>query len=241
MTGNSVIKAALRLLGVIGEGETPSAPESADALEALNVLIDSWGIERLTMFQLLRTVVPLVSLQPTYTIGTGGDINIVRPDQIDYANLIIDTSADPVTEIELAVWTEQQWEAIAQKELTNPLAQGIFYDRGWTAGLGIIYPWPIPDVGTTSLVLYTKRAVTRFTDLVSTYTLPPGYERALRYNLAVEIAPEYDVVPTSQVTRTAMLSLGMVKRANITPVVATMDSALIPRGEYFDWRTGTIR
>ena len=40
------INRALRLLGVLAEGETPSAAVSTDALTALNQMIDSWNTER---------------------------------------------------------------------------------------------------------------------------------------------------------------------------------------------------
>ena len=45
-TANDQINGALRLLGVLAEGETPSAATSQDALAALNQMIDSWNTER---------------------------------------------------------------------------------------------------------------------------------------------------------------------------------------------------
>ncbi len=49
-TANEQINGALRLLGVLAEGETPSAETSQDALAALNQMIDSWNTERLSVF-----------------------------------------------------------------------------------------------------------------------------------------------------------------------------------------------
>ena len=49
-TAGDQINRALRLLGVLAEGETPSASESQDALMALNQMIDSWNTERLSVF-----------------------------------------------------------------------------------------------------------------------------------------------------------------------------------------------
>ena len=49
-TANDQINGALRLLGVLAEGETPSAATSQDALVALNQMIDSWNTERLAVF-----------------------------------------------------------------------------------------------------------------------------------------------------------------------------------------------
>jgi len=44
------INGALRLIGQLAEGETPSAATSADALTALNQMLDSWSAERLSVF-----------------------------------------------------------------------------------------------------------------------------------------------------------------------------------------------
>jgi hypothetical protein len=49
-TAGQQIERALRLLGVLAEGETPSAATSQDALMALNQMIDSWQTERLSVF-----------------------------------------------------------------------------------------------------------------------------------------------------------------------------------------------
>jgi len=50
VTAGDQINAALRLIGQLAEGETPSAETSQDALAALNQMIDSWSIERLSVF-----------------------------------------------------------------------------------------------------------------------------------------------------------------------------------------------
>ena len=49
-TAGDQINAALRLIGMLAEGETPSADTSNDALNGLNQMIDSWNTERLSVF-----------------------------------------------------------------------------------------------------------------------------------------------------------------------------------------------
>ena len=48
-TAGDQINRALRLLGVLAEGETASAALSQDALMAMNQMIDSWNTERLSV------------------------------------------------------------------------------------------------------------------------------------------------------------------------------------------------
>ena len=42
-TAGDIINGSLRLLGVLAEGETPSAEISQDSLTAMNQMIDSWN------------------------------------------------------------------------------------------------------------------------------------------------------------------------------------------------------
>jgi hypothetical protein len=267
MTATQLIYRALRLCngGLKRPGRTPSEEELADGLERLNGMLDEWAIQRLTMYFLLRTVTPLTANVQTYTIGLGGDINIVRPAEIDAARLIIDVSASPVTEIFIRVFSDQDWTNIQQKQLTNTLIQGIWFDHGWDtlggSGIGgfdsggydvvaasnvnqggLIYLWPIPTIGTTSLVIYTKQPLRVFADLTTDYSFPPGYESALQYQLGVRLAPEFGGLKDPNVERLADRLLGRVKVANIRPETIPVDTALRhPQMGVWDWRTGTVR
>jgi hypothetical protein len=49
-TAGDQINAALRLIGQLAEGETPSAATSQDALAALNQMLDSWNTDRLLVY-----------------------------------------------------------------------------------------------------------------------------------------------------------------------------------------------
>jgi hypothetical protein len=214
VTGLDLITASLKTLQVIGEAETPSAEMAADGLLRLNDLIDSLGTARQTIYATLRTVKTLAASTASYTIGTGGSISIVRPVQIQQANLIIDSTASPVTEIPLRIYSDDEWASIPQKDLTSPLPNAIWYDHGWTAGLARVYVFPVPTVATTQLVLYTGVAVVEFADLATDYTFPPAYRRFLRYNLAREWADELAAEWTPRLERLAMESSADMKRAN---------------------------
>ncbi len=242
MTSTQLIYGALRLCkgGLARPGRTASTEELADGLSRLNDMIDAWGIERLTIFFVLRTEKVLASGTVSYTLGTGGDINIVRPNRLESAGLILDNTADPVTEVEIDVFTDQDWRGIAQKDLTNPLAQGVYFDHGWTAGLARISPWPIPSVATTTLVLYALQALTAFADLTTNYTFPPGYAEALRLQLALRLAPEFGGLKDPSTKQDAALALSRVKRANIRPEVADLDRRTpgLRNGNAWDYKTG---
>lgn len=231
MKAIELITAALKELGVVGAGETPSSDLTTDALSTLNLWIDSLGTERLTMFKLTRTTKTLAASTASYTVGTGGSINITRPLWIEAAGLVLDTTASTPTEIPISVFTDQEYAGIPQKTLTATQPSGIYYDHGWTSGLGIIYPLPIPTVGTTQLVLYTPTPVSEFADLSATdYTFPAGYRRALTKGLAIELAPQFGASISDLLVQQAAESMADVKRSNFRLEELSIDPAYGPQG-----------
>jgi hypothetical protein len=240
MTARALITATLRSLRALGVGDELSAEDANDALDRLNDWLDGLALERLSIFYLLRTEKDLQVGKQQYTIGTGGEIDIVRPTHIDAAGLIFDTGATPHTEKPIDIYTDQRMGGVRQKLLESPYVQAIHYDFNWVGGLAKITLWPVPNVGHTRLVLYTPQALPEFATLDTDYTFPPGYRRFLRTNLMAEIAPEYGKQLTADQVTMARNSKANVKRTNVRPVESRVDAALL-RGDFFDWRTGEPR
>jgi hypothetical protein len=253
MTARDLITATLRSIRVLGVGDYLEAEDANDALDRLNDWLDGLALERLTMFYVARTLVPLQSGKSSYTIGVGGDINMPRPTTIESAGLILDSAAAPPYEKPIEIATDQRWHGIRQKALLSPYVTGIWYDHNYApnqpptppattpTGLGTIYVWPVPSVGNTVLVLYSPVALTEFATLDTDYLFPPGYRRFLRTNLAAEVASEYGKQLTTDQVMAARLAKAAIKRGNVRPGELRCDPALVGRGDYFDWRTGESR
>jgi len=78
-TAGEQINRALRLLGVLAEGETPSADMSNDALTALDQMIDSWNTERLSVFATQDQMFTWPAGEITRTLGPSGNFVGLRP------------------------------------------------------------------------------------------------------------------------------------------------------------------
>jgi hypothetical protein len=63
--------------------------------------------------------------------------------------------------------------------------------------------------------------------LTDAINLPPGYRRALIYNLAMDLCDEWGKEPSRMVTVTATESKKWLKRNNYRPLVLGMDRALV--------------
>jgi hypothetical protein len=96
-SATDLITRSLRLLGVLDPIDAASAEDLAIGKVALDDFVDGLGTQKASVFTVVRTVVPMVSGTATYTIGTGGTINIVRPTWIDAVSIRPDrTAADPI-------------------------------------------------------------------------------------------------------------------------------------------------
>jgi len=225
-SATGLIYGALRLCrdGLLRPGRLASPEQLTDGLAMLNTMLDAWGLEQLVMFYVARTPVTLSSGTLSYTVGSGGDIDIARPTNILAASLIFNVSAVPTFEKEIDIFTDQVWQRIRQKTLPTPLSAGIYYDHGWSSGLGRIYPWPVPSVSSTQLVLYTLQPLAAFADLTTCYAFPPGYAEALRYQLALRVAREFGGLKEEATTLLASTALARVKRGNIRPFEVILPS-----------------
>ena len=225
-TALQLLTDTLKLLGAIAGDEVPTAQEQSDGLLRLNELIDSWGTAAQTLLVAHREVVPLVSGQQTYTLAPGGDVDVPPPLALDAVSFVI-AGSSPATEVFLELGTSQAYVALAQKTLAGSPPQTVNYAR--THSAGELWVWPVPTVA-GSLVLYWQEALAQFPDLTTPVSLAAGYAKALRTNLAVELAPEYGRQVDPLIDRAARESLADVKRANVALVEVGIDPALTGGG-----------
>ncbi len=241
-SANDFGKRALQLLGVIDTTSDPSPEDAEIAFEALNDWIDGLATQRLTIHTVARSTGTYTSSASSITIGSGGTYNIARPLWIQGAAYLVPATS-PAVESPIAVWNDQEYQAEQVKAQTSTLPTALYYDYNWTAGLGNLYLWPIPTQALT-LILYTPTALTEFADHSTDYTFPPGYRRAITFNLANELAPWYpSVTPDPRIKEIAVESMANIKRANTRIPLAVMDPALLAmsgrgRRSAFNYRTG---
>ena len=70
-----IISRALKDIGALEAGETPTPEAAQDAFDMLNDLLDQWSNEDMMVFYKSEIVFPIVAGQTQYTIGPGGNIN----------------------------------------------------------------------------------------------------------------------------------------------------------------------
>lgn len=228
-TAADQINGALRLLGVLAEGETPSAAVSQDSLTALNQMVDSWNTERLAVFCTEDQVFTWLPNLATRTLGPSGDFVGNRPILIDDATYFRDAATGVSYGIKLI--NQQQYDGIAVKTVTSTYPQVMFVNNTFPNITMTVYPVPIKPL---EWHFVSVQQLTAPATLVTTLSFPPGYLRAFRYNLACEIAPEYGVEPSPQVRRIAMYSKRNLKRINNPDDVMAMPYSLVGTRQRFN-------
>jgi hypothetical protein len=221
-TAGDIINGSLRLLGVLAEGETPSADTSQDALRAMNQMIDSWNTERLSVFSTQDQIFTWPSGELSRTLGPTGDFVGNRPVLLDDATYFL----DPGTGVSYGIKfiNQQQYDGIAVKTVTSTFPQVIFVNMTFPDVEMFVYPRPTRDL---EWHFISVEELSQPATLDTVLHFPPGYLRAFRYNLACELAPEFGVEPAPQVQRLAMASKRNLKRINNPDDIMSMPYSLV--------------
>lgn len=209
-TALQIIDKARTLIGVRGVGETTSADEVAECLVSLNSLVDSWRTSSLFAYAKQRVTATLPPGVNTATIGPAGTFVVTpRPIRIEGGSFYtvgeLDYPIEPIT--------SEQFNGIGLKGTGDLGPAWVYLDTAYPQGTLYFYPQAESSVSVTLLCMVQ---VTTFADIATDYDLAPGYQRALSYTLAEEIAADYQAKVPATVAKSALQSRRAIKRANHT-------------------------
>jgi hypothetical protein len=231
VTPNDLILQALKAAGVIGVGQVASAEDMNDCLFQLNLMLGQWSRKRWLVYHLVDASVNSTGAQ-SYSVGTGGDFNIARPDKIEFAffRQIVPSQPSLIDYPLTIYYSRQDYDRIALKTL-NSWPQVAFYDAAYP--LGSLYVWPVPS-SAYSIHITVKETLTQFTSLNQTINLPPEYQGALFWNLSRNIRPLYQLPPDPTVIQNAKAALGTLRQANIQVPRALLPSEITRNGPAYN-------
>jgi hypothetical protein len=215
----------MRLIQALGTGETPTADEITDGLDALNAMLDSWWLERMAVFAIQERLFALTVGTQNYPIGPGAvaPFNVERPVKIETAYVRVSGVDYPLSVIDYDRWTSIGYKA------NQGIPQWVYYEP--TVPEGELFLWPIPSVAMT-LYLGSRLRIQSFTTSNDAINMPPGYVDALCFNLAVKLAPEYEREVPAVVGAEAIKTMANLKRLNATPPGIMMSDALYLDNRY---------
>jgi hypothetical protein len=234
-TALDIITDALTSIGAIDPIEALTADESAHGLRLLNEMLESWSNEQLAVYQILQENFALTSGVASYTVGSGATFNTTRP-----LNVLSGFIRDSGIDYPLRILNREEYDRITDKTASYQ-PEYLYYQP--SVANGIIYLYGVPAKNytvTDGLWINSSKQLQSFSLLTTTVVLPPGYLRAIKSNLALELAPAYKRKPSDALLAIARESKANVKRLNSrTPKLSLAHMALHGAGNSgFNINTG---
>ena len=221
-----IITRALKKSGVLGVGQTPQPEDTNDAFDDMNDMIAAWNLRRWIVYNLVDTALTSTGAQ-TYSVGPNQSFNIPRPDRLEGAFVRQYVGAQGTDYPLKLIEAHEDYNRITLKSLST-MPSHVFYDSGYPNGT--LYFYPVPTASIYELHTLTKNVISKFTSLTQAINLPPEYNDALLYNLAVRLRISYQLGPDMDVSRLAKASLNTIKNANTQMPRLRMPPSLGGRG-----------
>lgn len=216
-TGRDIVTAAFRKCGLRITSET----QKTDALARLNDLLSSWASHPLRAIPaVVEESLSLVAGTATYTWGSGGTFNTTRPLRIAAAFLRDSANVDHPLDTTMSL---EDYALIADK-VSRARPARVYYAQEYP--LGKVYFDAPPDAAYT-FKTFSEKPLSSIATLDTTVNLPDEYERTLVHNLAVELAPEFNIALDQTVIQLATGGVVALENRNRRPVpLARVDAAL---------------
>lgn len=234
-TTAEIIKLALQEIGVQDPGEPVESDDEETVHEIFKELFQEFSNERLLIHGQTHESfdISTVGAASSYTIGSSGVLNTVRP--ISITSLRITSGSYDYDVVEMSA---KKWANIPFKQSLS-IPRYFYYNN--TFPLATIYLDSGTDTSQTIKIISIKQ-LADLPGLSSEVTFPNGYTKLFRQLLAVEAHPFFPGSTLSNVTlRGAERSRNNIKNANYQPIQADMDSGLEKPSIYdYDIRSGNI-
>lgn len=220
-TIRDMLAAALRKLGVLGAGESMSANASADALTALQLLVDDMANENLLIPVTTLLSASMAAGSVSYTIGTypapvpdplpDTHIETVKP--TEYLSAYIRDSAS--NDFPVRIIPQNQYSALSTKLLTSRPSM-VYVQAGWPMDTLQFDAAGYDTSDTFKLVcLLPLSSYLTTATLNDVIDMPPGYKRMVLYNLCVDLAPEWSVKVGAEIASAAAASKRNLRAKNL--------------------------
>lgn len=200
------------------EGATLSTAEQAFYLGKINSMLESWSLERTAVYAITQDTKALTAGTVSYTIGSGGSINVARPLKI--VNAFTRNSSN--YDFPIDIIGQPEYNAIKVKSTGNSYPTVLYYDTAYPLGTINLYPAPIAGL---TLYLNSYKQLQSFANVSTALSLPPGYQRAIETNFSIECAPGLTSI-SPELAKIARDSLAAIRRMNAPEVISRLDTPI---------------
>ena len=184
---SDIITEAFVDLAVIQPGETISSDMQANAFLVLKQMLSNWSVDQALAYLNVHGDFNLVAGTAAYTVGTTGSLaTAARPVRIVSWQSRSGNFSNGGACISFDEFRAKQQNLTAKRSV---LAEMVAADTGYPTIAIEVFPVPDTSPGTLRLDYWTP--VVEFASVGTTVNLPDGWEAAVHFNLAVQLAPQY--------------------------------------------------
>jgi hypothetical protein len=213
VNATSIVKSSMRILGLIPSGENPTSDELTDGIEALNMLVKQWmhnpnyvmrGFQGWHQFEQILDISALAAKQQ-YTLGPSGcDQTMEVP--VDILTVVkVDANGNRIVVERASLNRFTEW----SNRTTEATPTEYYYKRGLTSGtLSFNYK---PSDTTEDFIITYVRPLQDIDNVTDDVEFPQEWFRALKFNLAIEMALEYQRPISPVLMKLATDSLDLVQ------------------------------
>lgn len=190
VTRNDIITGALRILGVVAQGESPTATQITEGAEALNYMVKAFEADGMPLWGIEEYTIPLTASTSTYLIGLGKTINIPKPLKVIQA---WNRDNNSKVDIPMRMLTRQEYNMLGNKTTSGNPIQFWYTPK---LNYGELHLFPTPDsVSATNNAIHIvyQRPFEDFVASGDDPDFPQEWLECLKYGLAVRLAPEYGI------------------------------------------------
>jgi len=181
-TRDDIIKRALRLIGALAQGESPTTDQVTEAAVALNGLVKAWEADGMPLWAIKERTITLQANTNTYTLNTPKPLKVI---QAWYRN----TTSN--VDVPMRVITRDEYNRLGNKYSAGTPIQ-VYYEPRRDDGVLHVFPTPsATDAANVSIHIVYQAPFDDFDQSTDTPDFPQEWYDAVTYGLATRLAPEY--------------------------------------------------
>lgn len=192
---DQVITAAMRKLGVLPSGGTPSMAQISDGVVALNAVLKAFHADGMPLWVITSYPFTTVAGTNSYTIGVSQTLNTVAPLRVFQA-LRTTLGNAPVP---MDIYTRYDFNIQPQLSTITGTPTSLYY-QPLELEQGIIKLWPYPSDSTTIITIHYQRPFQDMDSSTDNLDFPNYWTQAIICTLAWTLAPEFGIPNTDRNT-----------------------------------------
>lgn len=181
---DQLIEGALRLCGVIAQGETPSASQVTESARMLNLMVKAWEADGMPLWALTTYTIPLVANQTSYTLNSPKPLKPIQAWNRNTTSLV---------DIPMRMISRQEYNILGNKSTTgNPIQ--LYFQPNRDDSTVYLFPTPDSTSASQQVIYFTaQRPFQDFDAATDTPDFPQEWYQAVMYGLAQLLAGLYNI------------------------------------------------